>query len=202
MVKIGFLASHGGSGMNAILQAVENGLNAQPVVLICNNKNAGAFDIARAHNMPICHLSSQMYDDAEQLDAAICNTLLRYEVDLLVLSGYMKKLGAMTLSTFDGRILNIHPALLPNYGGLGMYGDFVHQAVIANHEHQSGASVHIVTEEYDQGPVLHQKTVDLDVNETVDSLREKVKNLEGGLYVETLQKIINGDISLPGFEPN
>lgn len=200
MVKIGFMASHGGSGMSAILQAVENGLNARPVVLICNNNNAGAFDIARAHNVPVCHLSNQMYDDAEQLDAAICHTLLRYEVDLLVLSGYMKKLGAMTLSTFEGRILNIHPALLPNYGGQGMYGDFVHQAVIANHERQSGASVHIVTEEYDQGPVLNQKTIDLDINETVDSLREKVKSLEGGLYVETLQKIINGDISLPGLE--
>lgn len=200
MMKIGFMASHGGSGMKAILAAIDNGLKAEASVLISNNKNAGALAIAKAHNVPAYHLNTPMFGDAAQLDAAICNTLLRYQIELLVLSGYMRKIGAQTLTAFEGRILNIHPALLPNYGGQGMYGDFVHQAVIANHETKSGATVHIVTAEYDQGPVLNQKTVDLTEGETVETLREKVKNIEAALYVETLEKVINGEIDLTDFQ--
>lgn len=197
MIKTGFMASHGGSGMKAVLEAIQSGLDVQPVVLICNNRNAGAMTIAGNLDIPTYHLSSNTHQDAEQLDREICATLQKHHVDLLLLSGYMKKLGPVTLSGFKNRILNIHPALLPKYGGQGMYGDHVHQAVIDNKEEKSGASVHIVTAEYDQGPVLNQREIILDRSETVESLREKIKKLEGGLYVETLEKIISGDIKLP-----
>ncbi len=197
MIKTGFMASHGGSGMKAVLEAIQSGLNAQPVVLICNNRNAGALDIARKFDIPTYHLSSNTHSNTEQLDREICATLKKHHVELVLLSGYMKKLGPVTLSEFKNRVLNIHPALLPKFGGQGMYGDHVHRAVIENREEKSGASVHIVTAEYDQGPVLNQREIGLDTSETVESLREKVKNLEGGLYVETLEKIISGDIQLP-----
>jgi len=196
MLTLGFMASHGGSGMKAILEAIQQGLNAQAVVFIGNNKNASAFEVAAQYHLDCHHLSSKTHPDPEQLDHAICSTLERYQLDLLVLSGYMKKLGPITLEKFSNRILNIHPSLLPNHGGQGMYGDRVHQAVIDNKEKQSGASVHIVTAEYDQGPVLNQKTVLVDENDTVETLREKVKAVEGKLYVDTLSKIINGDIIL------
>jgi phosphoribosylglycinamide formyltransferase-1 len=190
------MASHGGSGMKAILEAIQQGLEAQAVVFIGNNKNAGAFKIAAQHNLECYHLSSKTHPDPEQLDQAICSVLEPQQIDLLFLSGYMKKLGPVTLEKFSSRILNIHPSLLPRHGGKGMYGDRVHQAVIDNKEKQSGASVHIVTAEYDQGPVLNQKTVPVEENDTVETLREKVKAIEGKLYVDTLTKILNGEIIL------
>ncbi len=190
------MASHGGSGMEAILEAIQQGLDAQAVVFIGNNKNAGAFSIATQHHLDCHHLSTKTHPDPKQLDQAICSILERYQIDLLILSGYMKKLGPITLEKFSNRILNIHPSLLPNHGGQGMYGDRVHQAVIDNKEKQSGASVHIVTAEYDQGPVLNQKIVLVEENDTVETLREKVKAVEGKLYVDTLSKIIKGDIIL------
>ena len=197
MIKIGFLASHGGSGMRAVLEAMDNGLEATATVLICNNQNAAAFALAKQHNIPSYHLSGKTHPDPELLDRAICATLKRHAVDLVMLSGYMKLLGPVTLQTYRNRILNIHPALLPKFGGRGMYGDRVHKAVIDNQETTSGASVHIVTAKYDQGPVLNQQQVPLEKNETVASLREKIKQLEGKLYVETLTKIISGEITLP-----
>ena len=124
-------------------------------------------------------------------------TFKQHEVDLILLSGYMKKVGSLTLANYKNRILNIHPALLPKYGGQGMYGDRVHQAVLQHGENQSGASVHIVTAQYDQGPVLKQKTVCISTDESIASLREKIKNIEGQLYVDTLTSIVAGDIKLP-----
>ncbi len=195
-VNVGFIASHGGSGMKAILEAIQRGLNANAMVFIGNNQKALSFGIAKQHNLATYHLSSKTHLDPEQLDQAICSCLEQHNVELIVLSGYMKKLGPMTLVKFKNRILNIHPSLLPKYGGKGMYGDYVHQAVITNKDHESGASVHIVTTEYDQGPILKQKKVILEGQETVATLREKVKNIEGQLYVETLTAIINGEIQL------
>lgn len=197
-VNLGFIASHGGSGMKAILENIQLGLDANASVFIGNNQNALAFTIAKQHNLATYHLSSKTHQDPGQLDQAICSSLEQHNVELIVLSGYMKKLGPMTLEKFNNRILNIHPSLLPKYGGKGMYGDYVHQAVIANQDHESGASVHIVTAEYDQGPILKQKKIIVEEKETVETLREKVKNIEGQLYVETLAAIINGEILLGG----
>jgi phosphoribosylglycinamide formyltransferase-1 len=197
MLNIGFMASYNGSGMVSVLQAVKNGLPANPTVLICNNKNANAFRSAEEYGLPACHLSSKTHDNSEDLDKAICSTLKKYNVDLLLLSGYMKKLGPETLTEFRYRILNIHPSLLPSYGGKGMYGDHVHAAVLENKEKETGATVHIVTEEYDQGPIINQQKVALTNHETLGSIREKVRRIESHLYVDTLQGIISGEISIP-----
>lgn len=197
MLNIGFMASHGGSGMKAVLEAVGTRLDIAPKVLICNNKNAEALNVAKQQGLAVCYLSAKTHADPAQLDQAIADALRAHQVDLVLLSGYMKKLGPATLSAFKNRILNIHPALLPRYGGKGMYGGRVHQAVIQNGERQSGASVHIVTAEYDQGPVLKQCKVAVSASETWQSLRDKVKNIEGELYVETLAAIIAGEIVLP-----
>ncbi len=197
MLNLGFIASHGGSGMKSILEAIQQGLDADAKVFISNNQNAAAFEIAKQHKLETYHLSSKTHQDPKQLDQAICSILEQHNIQLLILSGYMKKLGPLTLERFNNRILNIHPSLLPKYGGQGMYGDHVHRAVINNQEHESGASVHIVTAEYDQGPVLKQKKVKLEDNERVETLREKVKHIEGQLYVETLTAIIKSEIRLP-----
>lgn len=196
MLKIGFMASHGGSGMKAILEAIDKGLQAKPTVLIHNNKNAMAKEVAQSYLIPTFQFSTFSHSNPKLLDEAICSTLQNHHIDLLILSGYMKKLGPVTLAGFKNRILNIHPALLPDFGGQGMYGDHVHQAVLKSGKKNSGASVHLVTAEYDQGPVLKQKIISIAINETLESLREKVKEIEGDLYVETLAEIISGQITL------
>jgi phosphoribosylglycinamide formyltransferase-1 len=197
MINIGFMASHGGSGMKAILQAIQQGLKANPKVCICNNRQADAFNVAQAYHLATYYLSSATHKDQQLLDQAICSALQEQNIEILLLSGYMKKLGPLTLSAYKNRILNIHPSLLPKHGGAGMYGDRVHQAVIDDGATESGATVHIVTAEYDQGPILKQECVVLDDNETLESVRKKVRNIEGNLYVETLSGIVSGDILLP-----
>ena len=183
--------------MKAILQAIQNGLKASPKVCICNNRQAGAFNVAQTYNLATYYLSSATHKNQQLLDQAICSALQEQNIDILLLSGYMKKLGPLILSTYKNRILNIHPSLLPKYGGTGMYGDRVHQAVIDDRATASGATVHIVTAEYDQGPILKQERVILKDSETLKGVREKVRNIEGKLYVETLAGIVSGDIVLP-----
>lgn len=197
MIKIGFMASHGGSGMESILHAIQDGLKADPKVCICNNRQADALNIAESHNLATYYLSSATHKDQQQLDHAICFALQEQNIELLLLSGYMKKLGPLTLLNYKNRILNIHPSLLPKFGGEGMYGDRVHQAVLDNKEKISGATVHIVTEEYDQGLILKQQIVNLDNQETLQGVRIKVRGVEGKLYVETLAGIVSGEIKLP-----
>ena len=197
MLNIGFMASYNGSGMRSVLEAYKKGLQINPTVLICNNKNANAFNTAKEFDLPVYHLSGKTHKESEDLDETICSTLKQHNVDLLILSGYMKKLGPKTLSEFHYRILNIHPSLLPKFGGKGMYGDHVHQAVLKSKEKATGATVHIVTEEYDQGPIINQQEVSLTDKESVKSIREKVQGIESHLYVDTLEGILSGEIKLP-----
>ncbi len=197
MLNIGFMASYNGSGMVSVLQAIKKGMPVNPTVLICNNKNANAFRNAEEYGLPAYYLSSKTHNNLEELDKVICSTLKKHDVDLLLLSGYMKKLGPETLSEFHNQILNIHPSLLPKYGGKGMYGDHVHAAVLENNEKETGATVHIVTEEYDQGPIINQQKVSLTDHETLESIREKVRQIESHLYVDTLEGIITGKITIP-----
>lgn len=197
MLNVGFMSSYNGSGMMSVLEASKSGLAVNPTVLICNNKDANAFNNVKPFGLATFHLSSKTHQNEDELDQAICTALKDNEIDLLILSGYMKKLGPMTLTEFRNKILNIHPSLLPKFGGKGMYGDHVHQAVLDSKDSEAGATVHIVTAEYDQGPVLNQQKVALTDNETLDSIREKVRGLETHLYVDTLERIISGDITIP-----
>ena len=118
--------------MQAIIDAINAGtLDVNPVVVISNNSNSKAFDRAKNENIPRHHISGKTHPDPDESDRAMCETLQKYKADLVILAGYMKKIGDKTLSAFNGRILNIHPALLPKFGGQGMYGLRVHEAVLA-----------------------------------------------------------------------
>jgi phosphoribosylglycinamide formyltransferase-1 len=136
-------------------------------------------------------LSSHTHPEPEALDAAICNTLVQHDADIVVLAGYMKKLGPRTLKQFEGRILNTHPALLPKFGGQGMYGSRVHEAVLAAGESTTGVSIHVVDAGYDTGPVIAQCEVPVYPNDTVESLAERVQTRERAFLVETLQALSN-----------
>ena len=198
LLRLGLLASHGGSNLGAILAACQaDQIAAQPVVVIGNNSDAFALERARRAGVPTSHLSSRTHPDPAALDAALAETLASYGVDLVVLAGYMKRLGPRVLDRWRGRIINVHPSLLPKFGGQGMYGARVHEAVLAAGEAVSGVTIHLVTEEYDQGPAIAQRQVPVLPGDTAESLAKRVLREEHALYVETIGRIASGDITLP-----
>lgn len=201
-MNIGFLASHNGSNMQAIIDACKSGiLQAAPALVISNNAGSGALVRAQRESIPACHLSSLTHPSAELLDQAILDALLAHNIDIVVLAGYMKKLGDRVLQHYAGAILNVHPALLPKFGGQGMYGIKVHEAVLAAGETESGATIHLVTEEYDAGAIIAQETVPVLADDTPQSLAERVLKIEHGLFSSVLQKIVLGELSIPGYHP-
>jgi phosphoribosylglycinamide formyltransferase-1 len=187
MMRIAAMASHGGSILQAVLDACHSGeLAAEVVLVVSNNSDAQALKRARSAGIATLHLSSRTHPDPDALDKAITDALQQAGADWLLLAGYMKKLGPNTLNAYRNRILNTHPALLPKFGGQGFYGRRVHEAVLAAGEHESGATVHLVDETYDSGPILAQVRVPIRNNESAASLEERVKVAERKLLLATL----------------
>lgn len=198
MIRLGFLASHRGTNMQAVFDACQAGrLQAVPAVVISNNHAAGALTRAQAIGVPAYHLSQKAFADAEALDQAIVRTLERHLVDWVLTLGYMKKLGPALLRSYHNRIINIHPSLLPKYGGQGMYGEHVHAAVLAAGEFETGVTIHLVNEEYDQGPILAQTTVPVMPGDTPETLAARVLETEHAFLVDTLGRLIDGTLELP-----
>jgi phosphoribosylglycinamide formyltransferase 1 len=200
-LKLGFLASHGGSSMKAILDAIADGtLRASAAVVISNNADAPALAYAGALGVPAYHLSETRLGGAATADQAIADTLAARGAELIVLSGYLRKVGPLTLARYRGRILNIHPGPLPRYGGPGMYGRHVHEAVIAAGERMSGITIHIVDDEYDHGPVIARREVAIVPGDTAASLAARIQALEPPFFVETLRRIATGELKLEALE--
>ena len=199
---LGFLSSHGGSNMQAIIDACKDGrLHAEPAVVISNNSDSTALERARGEGIPSYHLSGKTHPDPAQLDMAILHTLQEHKVDLVILAGYMKLIGPQTLERYRGRILNIHPALLPKFGGKGLYGRAVHEAVLAAGERVTGVTIHLADERYDRGPIIAQCEVPVAEDDTPDSLSARVLEREHEFFVETLQNIVQGQIDLEALRP-
>ena len=197
-MKLGFLASGSGTNMQAIVDACRDGrLPAEPVVAVGNNSRSRALERARRQGIRAFHLSSRTHPDPEALDAAIASVLGRCGADLVCLAGYMKLVGPRTLRAFEGRVLNIHPALLPKYGGRGFYGGAVHEAVLASGDTETGATVHLVDELYDHGPVLARVRVPVLAGDTPETLAARVLEQEHRLFPDTLRRIAAGEINLP-----
>jgi len=197
-LKIGFLASHNGSSMRAIVAAIaERRLDGEARLAISNNRESPALAFAREHGIPALHISRTRAGGDFECDRAIVDALEQHGVDLVVLSGYMRKLGPETLSRYRGRILNIHPGPLPKFGGQGMYGAHVHEAVIASGEPVSGITIHLVDEQYDQGPVIVRRDVPVEQGDTAETLAARIQALEPAFFVETLQQIAAGALVLP-----
>ena len=197
-MKLGFLASGSGTNMQAIVDACRDGrLPAEPAVAVGNNSRSRALERARRLGIPAFHLSSRTHPDPEELDAAIASVLSRCGADLVCLAGYMKLVGPRTLWAFEGRVLNIHPALLPKHGGRGFYGRAVHEAVLASGDTETGATVHLVDGLYDHGPILAQARVPVLAGDTPETLAARVLEQEHRLFPETLRRIAAGEIELP-----
>src|SRR3954469_24496370 len=197
MLRIGVLASHEGTTLQSIIDAcAKERISGRVVAVISNNSASGALRRAAAAGIETVHLSSLTHSGGDSLDAAICGVLERARADVVFLAGYMKRLGPRTLAAFPSRILNTHPALLPKFGGQGMFGDLVFEAVLAAGASESGASVHLVDAEYDTGAVVHQERVHVFPEDTVESLKARVQACEREAVVRTLAAIASGELVL------
>lgn len=195
--RLGFFVSHRGSNMRAIVAACDDGtVLADPALLISNNRSSAALAWAAERGMPHIHLSPKSAGSEDALDQAHVDALKEARVDLVVLAGYMRMIGPKVLSAYANRILNIHPALLPKYGGQGMYGQRVHEAVLAAGENESGATVHLVDGGYDTGPIVAQSKVPVQEEDSPDTLAARVLKVEHTLFPETLGRIVSGEIDL------
>jgi len=182
MKNIAVFASHNGSGLDAIVWAINEGaLHVNIALVITNNTHAKVIHKAKDYKLT-CKLVNAKTDNNP--DDTLYKLLKEHHCEYIFLSGYMKKLPAMLTCNFT--IINSHPSLLPRYGGSGMYGRFVHEAVIKNKEKISGVTIHEVNEQYDDGKIILQKSLEILPNDDVDTLEEKIKNLEKIAIVEGL----------------
>ncbi len=196
-MNIGVFASGRGSNFQAILDAIDRGALPARVTLVLSNKgDAGALEIARTHALPAVHLSQKQFPDETSFASAMLGMLKGHSVDIIALAGYLKKIPTSVVREYRNRILNIHPALLPSFGGPGMYGHFVHESVIASGAKLSGATVHLVDEEYDRGPIVLQKTVPVEENDTPESLAARVLKIEHEIYPLALKAFAENRVTI------
>lgn len=192
MINIALFASGAGSNAAVIIKTLHQYITPQEAnvaVIITNNENAGVINIAHANNIPVAIINLKKKDEATQ--TTIYQTVLeQHNIDFIVLAGYLKKIPAAITHAFPQQIINIHPALLPAYGGPGMYGTKVHEAVIAAGEQQSGITIHYVDEVYDHGAIIFQATCAVEATDTPDSLAQKIHQLEHQWFTKTIAQVL------------
>lgn len=189
MKHIVVFASGSGTNFQAIIDAVQSGqINARIKALISDNNECKALERAAQNNITTKVLCPTDFDDTQQFGDALLEVLESFKTDLIVLAGYLKKIPKSVIQAYKNRIVNIHPSLLPKYGGKGFYGSKVHQAVLQNKEKESGCTVHIVTEEYDKGPILDQQKVPVYASDDVETLAQRILQQEHYL----LPKVVGG----------
>lgn len=199
MKKIGVLVSGGGSNLQAIIDASEAGLfNARVGVVVSSKTGVFALERAAKHHIPAEVISHRDYLNSADFSEAIDLCCRKYDIDLLCLAGFLRILDPCLIQRYPNRILNIHPALLPAFGGKGMYGHHVHEAVIASGAKFSGATVHLVTPETDIGPIVRQGIVEVGDDDTPDTLAAKVLNIEHQIYPEAVKLLVEEQIIVDG----
>jgi phosphoribosylglycinamide formyltransferase-1 len=197
MFPVAVMCSGSGTNLQALLEAEAAGeLHAEIVLVVSNRKEAYALERARSSGKDAVHMAPNHFEREEDYAAALLALLRGYSVELICLAGHLKKLPVAVVRAYRGRIVNIHPALLPDFGGDGMYGHRVHEAVLASGRQESGPSVHFVDEEYDRGPIIAQTRVPVLKDDTADTLAERVLAAEHKLYPRVVAAIAQGKIRL------
>jgi formyltetrahydrofolate-dependent phosphoribosylglycinamide formyltransferase len=192
LINIVVFASGSGTNFQAIINAVENGqINGRICGLISNKPGIKAIERAKKHGIAFRVLAPSGFSKPSEYSATLLKQLRDWNSELIVLAGYMIKIPAEVIEEYEGRIVNIHPSLLPKYGGKGFYGIKVHRAVIANNESDSGCTVHLVTEEYDDGPILAQRKVPVKETDDAETLAARVLEQEHKLFPEVIAKLAN-----------
>ncbi len=189
------MVSGNGTDLQSIIDAIKDGsLKARINLVLSNNPNAFALTRARRENIPTVIHSSSDYKDKETFRRKFLEIIIARDINLLVLAGYIKKLPNNIIEHFKGRIINIHPALLPKYGGKGYYGIRVHQAVIESGDETTGVTVHFVNEKYDNGAIIYQETVPVHPNDTPETLAERVLEVEHRVLPQAISLFAEGKI--------
>lgn len=210
MVLIAVFVSGRGSNFQAIDTRLSSMEDPPAAVTLCvsNNPNPGAFDYARDAGIETLRLSPKMFESEEEYDRELLAALRERGIEMILLAGYMRRLPPGVVEGYRGRILNIHPALLPKFGGKGMYGLHVHEAVLASGEAESGVTIHLVDGEYDTGAIVAQERVPVLDGDTPDTLASRVLEVEHRLYphvvIEWAEKLLKaeGDSTLTDGEKN
>jgi formyltetrahydrofolate-dependent phosphoribosylglycinamide formyltransferase len=183
MVKLAAFASGRGSNFQAILNHLTStDVPARYALLISDRVHPGAADLAQAAGIPFVSLNPKGFSSPEEYTHRLISELERFSVEWITLAGYLKMIPGAVVQLWRNRILNIHPALLPSFGGPGMYGERVHQAVIESGVRISGASVHLVDEQYDHGAIIMQQAVPVFFEDTVETLAHRVLKVEHTIY--------------------
>ena len=185
MKRIAIFASGSGSNAENIIRYFQNNDVEFPLIL-SNKRDAFVHQRAKKLGVPSFSFSKQEFDDA----GLILDTLRQYRVDFIVLAGFLLKVSQPILDAFPKRIVNIHPALLPKFGGKGMYGDYVHKAVIEAGEKKSGITIHYINEHYDEGDVIFQAECEVLLSDSVEDVAEKVHRLEYEWYPQVIAAVL------------
>lgn len=197
MLNIAVFASGRGSNTRAILENIDRGkIRARISVIISNKRDAGIFDIARERKIQHRYLNPSEFDSEQEYTSAVLSVLDEHDVTLIILAGYLKKIPSTIVAQYRNRMMNIHPALLPAFGGKGMYGIHVHRAVIEYGAKITGATVHFVDEEYDHGPIILQKPVEVRDDDTPESLSKRVLQIEHSIYSEAVALFAAGRLTI------
>lgn len=186
--RIAIFASGAGSNAQKIIDHFRYSKKARVTLIVCNKPGALVLSIAEAEHIPVLITGKEEFNTS-----GYAEELQEQGIDLIVLAGFLWKIPAALIKAFPGRIINIHPALLPGYGGKGMYGLRVHQAVIDNKEKESGISIHYVDEIYDHGRVIFQAKCPLLQYETAESLAQRIHKLEHEHYPRIIERLIDGN---------
>ena len=195
MIKLGVIGSTNGTDLQAILDAVGLGeLNAEVSAVLSNQKNAYILERAENHNVPAVFVSHKG-KTREEFDAEMTGVLKEYGVDLVLLVGFMRILSAGFCREWQNKLLNVHPSLLPKYAG-GMDTN-VHKEVLKNGDTQTGCTIHFVTDDVDSGPILVQKKCNVESDDTAETLKIKVQQLEGEAFIEVIN-LISYNLNLHG----
>lgn len=195
MKKIVVFASGSGTNFQAVINAVGEGkVHAEIAGLVAGKKGIAAIDRAKKNDIPVYTLTDSDRASAGRYLITLRSVLGKWKPDLIVLAGYLRKIPPEIIDEYPGRIINIHPSLLPKYGGRGFYGIKVHEAVIANHEKESGCSVHLVTREYDEGPVIGQVKVPVYPSDDAKQLQKRILTHEHRLLPEVIEQMLKSKI--------
>jgi len=182
-----------GTGTNAanIIQYFKEKQTAIVALIVCNNSQAGVLKIAEANNIPSIIIEKEKFFKAD----AYVPELKNASIDFIVLAGFLWKIPSLIINEYRNKIINIHPALLPKFGGKGMYGNFVHEAVLSAKEKQSGITIHFVDEFYDNGKTVFQTTCPVYETDTAETLAKRIHELEYKYFPMVIEKLIEKSIA-------
>ncbi len=198
-LKVAVFVSGRGSNVQAVLEHIHKGqLNARIVLMISSSATAGALGIARDNHIPALVVTAQQFKDEQEYSATLLHHLIQYEVELVVLAGYLKIIPQAVVQKYRQAMINIHPALLPSFGGKGLYGRRVHEAVLSYGCKVSGATVHMVDVDYDTGKPLVQRCVPVLEEDTPDSLAARVLTVEHQILSEAIQLFADHRVQFQG----